>query len=72
MDIHDVKETLIVKSDQGGRSGQSTTTLNRYLEVGWILIHCYTRDAGDGAGPDGFPSFVIGWPHPFPPILPKD
>jgi hypothetical protein len=73
MDISDVKETRIIKCDSDPVSPkQSTKTLNRWLEAGWILVHCYTRDAGDANGPDGFPCFVIGWPHPFPPILPKE
>jgi hypothetical protein len=72
MDIHDVKETRIIKCDTDALNGiQSTVTLNRYLEVGWILVHCYVRDSGDSSSSQ-FPCFVVGWPMPYPPVIPQN
>ena len=73
MNIIDIKETRIVGVTSDPLSSKQTTKrLNQWLEAGWVLIHCYTRDANDSSGPDGFPAFVIGWPHRLPAIEPKE
>ena len=45
----------------------SSSELNKYLSVGWVLILGYVKELGDSHQP----RFVVAWQKESPPVFPE-
>lgn len=51
---------------------RSTSELNSFLGLGWVLIMTYVVDVGEIGAPSGRPHFVVAWQDKSAPQYPDE